>query len=213
MSIDMKFQEDRKIIVFDLGNVLIDWNIDYLYKAIIPDGRERAAFYERTRIKQIDHERDCGKPWEELFAPVVNKYPADAERILALRDRWSETAGAVIEGSVRILESLKRQGYPLYVGSNWARDTFDLVRDRMPFLSLFDGIQISSDIFCAKPDPEFYRHLERSFGFSLQKAIFIDDKEDNIASANACGMDGILFTTPEDLEQALASRGVRAPDG
>lgn len=43
MSIDMKFQENRKIIVFDLGNVLIDWNIDYLYKAIIPDGRERAA--------------------------------------------------------------------------------------------------------------------------------------------------------------------------
>ncbi len=32
--------------------------------------------------------------------------------------------------------------------------------------------------------------------------------EDNIASANACGMDGILFTAPEDLAQALEKRGI-----
>ena len=56
-----------------------------------------------------------------------------------------------------------------------------------------------------KPDPEFYKLLEKRFGVDLTESIFIDDREVNIEAAKNLGMTGILFKGIDDLKSNLKS--------
>jgi 2-haloacid dehalogenase len=199
----------KPIIVFDLGNVLISWDLDKLYAPLIPDENERAAFYKI--LYPIDAENDRGRSWAEILPSAIKLFPDKEPLFIALRDHWIKTLGYPIDGTVKILESLKTQGYRLYVGSNWGEETFALARPRMPFLDLFDGLQVSYAIKLLKPDIAFYEHLEKSFGFDLKESVFIDDRADNIEAAKKAGMDGILFLNPSQLSKDLALRGVTVP--
>ena len=61
----------------------------------------------------------------------------------------------------------------------------------------------------AKPDPKFYRLLEERFDVNLSECLFIDDREKNIAGAEAVGMKGLLFTGYEKLLQDLEALGIK----
>jgi putative hydrolase of the HAD superfamily len=63
-------------------------------------------------------------------------------------------------------------------------------------------------LLTAKPDPAIYRHTLDKLGVAAQEAIFIDDIPANIAAARALGIDGILFTTVEQLRRDLETRGL-----
>lgn len=95
-----------------------------------------------------------------------------------------------IEQTVALLKSLKKQGYPLYILSNWDKESFETMRTKCPeIFALFDGYIISGIVHLAKPDPRIYKELERQFPHA--EYVFIDDQKDNIATARACGWNAL----------------------
>ena len=56
-----------------------------------------------------------------------------------------------------------------------------------------------------KPEPEIYRCLLDTYMLNPRECIFLDDKEANIAGANACGIDGIVITSEDKLIEVLES--------
>ena len=44
-----------------------------------------------------------------------------------------------------------------------------------------------------KPQKEMYGHLFERFGLIPEECFFIDDVQENIEGARACGMDGYCF--------------------
>jgi 2-haloacid dehalogenase len=200
-------------VIFDLGGVLIDWNPRYLYRKLFVDdepGMER--FLAEVTTAAWNHSLDAGKPFAEGVAELIAKHPAERERIEAYHGRWIETISGPIIGTVEILEDLAEREVPLYAISNWAAETFDIVR-RDPayaFLDLFREIYVSGSLRMAKPEPAIFRHALGRIGGEPSESLFIDDVEKNIRAAAALGITVHHFTSPEGLAADLQQRGLLA---
>ncbi len=95
-----------------------------------------------------------------------------------------------IQQTVALLKSLKKKGYPLYVLSNWDKESFEKMLETYPeIFKLFDGYIVSGIVHLAKPDPRIYKELERQFPHA--EYIFIDDQKDNLATARECGWNAL----------------------
>lgn len=196
----------HKNVVFDLGNVLIEWDRRFLFEKLIDDPDELQWFLDNVFTMADNAELDRGTPLHEVAAAVVQRHPDHREHVLAFADRWPETLGGVIEGSVEILQELSERAVPLFALSNWGRDTFAMIEANYPFLSLFDGLVISGREGVVKPDPAIFELLCERHGLAPVDAVFIDDSGANVATAASLGFDALLFEHPEQLRQQLIER-------
>jgi len=195
-------------IVFDLGGVLIEWNPRYLYRQVFNDEAKMEWFLTHVCHSDWNLEQDRGRTFDEGVIEATKRHPEFAAEIALYRDRWNEMAPHAIMGTVDILEALHKKGAALYAITNWNQDTFRATRKRFPFLNLFRDIVVSGDERLIKPDPAIFHLLASRNGIKLTDSIFIDDVMKNIKGAEAVGMIGHHFISPEGLRQDLVSRGV-----
>ena len=200
-----------RVIVFDLGNVLIPWDRRWLFATLIDDPAALDHFCENVLSLDDNARLDAGLPLTELVADLVQRHPDHQATLEAFESRWDETVGPAINASVAILRSLLDAGHRCYALSNWNADTFAMIEGRYPFLTWFDDLVISGREGLIKPDPAIYRLLCDRHGFEPGDAVFIDDSPTNVAAAGALGFDAIVFESPDQLAADLADRGL--PDG
>ena len=200
---------DRKIttVIFDLGGVLVDWNPRYVYRKIFKDEQKIESFLKDVCNSEWNEKQDAGRPFLEAVNELVLVHPELKAEISAYFERWEEMLGGSIEGTVKILEELKRRGeYRLLGLSNWSGETFPIAKRRFPFLGLFENILVSGDEKLIKPDAKFFKLLETRFGVVPSEAVFIDDVQKNIDGAQRMGLKTIHFSTPENLRKELRER-------
>lgn len=195
-------------VVFDLGNVLIEWDRRFLFEQLIPDVDELQAFLDDVFTLEDNKALDRGMPLHDVAESVAARHPEQRELIMAFAERWPETLGDVIEGTVEILDELSRNGVPLYALSNWGRDTFAMIEPVYPFFELFDGMVISGREGVIKPDPKIYGVLCDRYDFEPEEAVFIDDSGANIATAMSLGFDALLFEHSGRLREQLVERSL-----
>jgi len=196
-----------KNVIFDVGDVLLDWN----------PGRVLQGFYaddsERERMKQlIFHHAD----WLELDRGAM------AEDVLL--QRIAERAGRPVpelnglfevvrdslhpkQDTVALLGSLSARGVPLYCLSNMPSKIYATLSQRFDFWRHFDGIVISGDIRMVKPEPAIFRHLLERYGLRAGDTVFVDDLPANVEAAQRLGLHGIVFENAAQCELALQSHG------
>ena len=196
------------VAVFDLGNVLITWDRRLLYGPMFASPVELEHFLTEVYSLEVNERFDRGQSLSAFTEQLALEHPRYAEQIFALRERWIETVGPVIAGTVAILAELRDARVPLYALSNWNADTFALVEPRHEFLQWFDGVVLSGREGLVKPEPAIYELLCARYGFAPHEALFIDDTAANVDAARAIGMKAELFTTPEKLRAALMTRGL-----
>ena len=99
-------------------------------------------------------------------------------------------------GVTQALEELKKAGFRLWLLSN-AQQVFTAYELRHLGLELyFDGIYLSSDYGCRKPDRRFYQALLTERGLDVRQCLMIgNDRETDIAGAMAAGMDTLYMHT------------------
>jgi 2-haloacid dehalogenase len=197
-----------KTIVFDLGNVLINWNPRNLYRKLFTDPAAMEHFLTHVCTSDWNLEQDRGRSWADAVALLSARHPTQAELIAAYAARWEEMLDGPIQGTVEILRELKIAGRPLYGLTNWSAETFPMARQRFEFLDWFDGIVVSGEVKLVKPDARIYRHLLDSYGLTAGETVFIDDSRANVDGANAVGLTGLHFTSPAALRRDLAAIGV-----
>ena len=190
-------------IIFDLGNVLIDWNPNHLFDKIFSKKEDKDYFYQNICTTEWHEKQDAGRPVEEATDELVQKHPKWEHAIRAFYARWKEMLGGPIEGSVAILKELKEKNYKLYALTNWSAELFKRTYDDYAFLHWFDGIVMSGEEKVNKPHEKIYQVLLDRYQIEPSKAIFIDDREKNIATAEKLGITGIIFESPEQLRQKI----------
>lgn len=72
---------------------------------------------------------------------------------------------------------------------------------RLGMADAFDALIVSAEEGLLKPDPAIYRLALRRLGVAPEQAVFVDDREENIAAARALGMHGVRFAS---FAQAMA---------
>ena len=198
-----------KAVIFDVGRVLIHWDIHLLYRKLLPNDDMIAEFIDEVDLYHHNLEFDRGIPIAEGIAALVEKFPHRKQLLQAFATRWEETVPGAIDGSVEILTELKAAHVPLYAITNFARENWQQTTARFPFLSdSFIDIVVSAHEGLVKPDPEIYNRLLQRNQLTAENSIFIDDTEKNVSGAVDVGIDAILFVDPQQLRRDLLKRGL-----
>ncbi|QZH76064.1 MAG: HAD family phosphatase [Erythrobacter sp.] len=195
-------------VVFDIGRVIIRWDLRYLFEKLIDDPAELDWFLANVVTEQWHHQQDEGRPLAEIVPERIARFPEHEPLIRAYAERFAETYPEHIPGTLDLIERLKARGVPLFGLSNFGADFWDVFHAGQPVFEGFGDIVVSGHEKLAKPDPAIYALAERRFGLPPQSLLFIDDKPENIAAAVARGWQGHVFTDAERLEQDLVARGL-----
>ena len=193
------------VVIFDIGNVLFDWNPRFLYERLIDDDRALDAFLRDVATKDWHFQHDAGRPFAETSAELAALHPQHADLIAAWGPRFNEQLGDMLSGMRALVDDLHARGVPLYAITNFSGEFWPPFRDREAALfDRFRGIVVSGDEDLTKPDPVIYRLALERFGIAAEDAVFVDDRADNVAAADAVGIRGLLFTDAEALRADLA---------
>lgn len=195
----------RRVVVFDLGGVLLDWNPRYLYRKLF-DGDEAAmeAFLIDVCSPDWNLAQDAGRSFDDAIAALMPKHRAWRSHIVAWRDRFGEMIPGALDDTVAVASELKERGVPLYALTNWPRETFPGQRARFGFMDWFEGIVVSGEEKVAKPDPRIFRVLLERYSLAAGEAVFIDDNPRNAEAAAALGIHGVHFRSAAELRRELA---------
>ena len=195
-------------VVFDLGGVLIDWDPRYLYRKLMAE-EEIEPFLAEIGFREWNHAQDAGGSWDDAVEALAARHPHRRDLIAAFPDRFPETLGGPIDGSVALLDELHRAGTTrLLALTNWSSGTFPHALATFGFLDRFEGIVVSGVEGVAKPDPALFRILLDRYGLVPHETVFIDDAPANVEAAAQLGLVALRFTEPEQLRADLSRLGL-----
>lgn len=194
-------------VVFDIGNVLIEWVPERFYDRVIGAGRRRALFAE-VDLHEMNDRIDRGANFHDTVAATAEAYPNHAEAIRMWHDNWLDIAQPEIPQSVALLRRLRAKGVPVFALTNFGIGTFDLARTRYDFLDEFDRAYVSGHMAVTKPEPRIYEMVEADSGLPPEALLFADDRPENIAAAAARGWRTHLFDGPEGWARRLVAEGL-----
>lgn len=194
-------------VIFDVGNVLIEWQPERFYDARIGADR-RAAMFTEVDLHGMNDVIDRGGPFRETVADWASRYPQWQAEILMWHDNWLDMATPEIPQSVRLLRALRAKGVPVHALTNFGIGTWEIALPAYPVLSEFDRAFVTGHMGVAKPDPAAFAHVEEQTRLPAAALLFADDRADNIAAAKARGWQTHLFTGPEGWAKRLVSAGL-----
>ena len=194
-------------VVFDIGNVLIEWNPERFFDGRIGAGRRRALF-DAIDLHAMNDAVDRGGDLATVVQDAARTHPDWRDEVLMWRDHWIDMVGPAIDGSVTVLRDLRAAGVPVFALSNFGRGTFAMAVPLYPFLAEFDRAYISGHMGVIKPDAEIYRRVEKDCGVAPEGLLFTDDRADNIATAQGRGWRTYLFDGPDGFRARLQSEGL-----
>lgn len=198
-----------KNVIFDVGRVLITWDLNSLFSELIGDQATIDNFTVETDFFNWNLQLDRGLSFKEGVRMQSEKNPKYAPVFEAFDKRWAETVPYTIDGSVTILKQLKKNGVPIYAITNFSHEKWPIACQMYPFLaSSFIDTIVSGEVKITKPEAAIYQVLLDRNNLKAEDCIFIDDTQANVDAACALGIDGILFTSSEQLQKDLQARGV-----
>lgn len=195
-------------VVFDVGRVLVEWDMRLLFAKLIPEA-ERLDWFCSTVITEEWHfQHDAGRDLAELVAERKAEFPGNDALIDAYATRFLETIPGNVPGSHEIVRDLAASGMPLFAITNFASPFWREYRATEPLFDLFGDIVVSGDEKLAKPDARIFDLAARRFGHAPQAMLFIDDNAANIASARDLGWQVHHFHGADALRADLSARGL-----
>jgi 2-haloacid dehalogenase len=199
---------DTLVPVFDLGGVFIDWNPMYLFRKLFPTEDEAQWFQDNICTKEWNLEFDAGDIYAEGVARLITRHPKYWREIKAYDDRWKETLGGFIDGTIAIHDELIAAELPTFAITNFSWEKWVSCLPDWPFLEKFDGVVVSGLEGLVKPDPRIYRVFCERYSLSPDACVFIDDSEPNVISARKFGMNAVHFRDPAQLRAELVAMGL-----
>lgn len=198
------------------------------YDALLCDLDGVVRFYDLAEVHALEQDAGLarGSTMAVAFAPETD-LPLLLGRIS--RDEWVAAIAGGLAGQVTAMQAQALARAFGYAPSSVDAEVVALLRqarERMPVVIVtnatvwldddlarlglddFTGSVVnSSRVGVAKPDPRIYRIAAAEAGVPPGRCLFVDDTEENVAAAGACGMLGVVHRDASDLRRALADHG------
>ncbi|WP_417451657.1 HAD family hydrolase [Kordiimonas sp.] len=199
--------DQTEAVLFDIGNVFVEWDPRNLYSKLIDDARELEVFLTDVVTLEWHTEHDRGRSFAEGVRLLADRFPEYEDLIRAFDERWNETIGPVFTETVSILEQLSEQGTRAYGLTNFSAEKWPTFCRQHAFTDLFDGVVVSGEEKLVKPDPRIYQVAIERFNLDPERTVYIDDRLDNVHAARQLGMIGHHFTGADKLAHELRAKG------
>lgn len=200
-----------KAVVFDIGNVLLEWHPERLFDSVIGEEKRKALFAE-VDLHSMNLDVDRGAPFKDTVFALAEKHPEWADEIRMWHDRWLDMASPAIPHSARLMTALQANGIPVFSLTNFGVDTYEFAAGHYPFMRQFDRDFISGHLRVLKPEAQIYEILETESGLSGEALLFTDDRPDNITAAAERGWKTHLFEHPQGWADRLVAEGLLKPE-
>lgn len=184
-----------KTIVFDLGNVVIDFHpTEYLNKLGFAD-EDVSCLVEIIFNNPKWNKLDRGEiQFEEYIMSLKKEFPKYAEAInKVFVGEWVGQLSPFKRETAKLIKELYNSGYSLYALSNISKPFYDDLQ-RYDFWKCFSGGTFSYQVKHCKPEPEIYSIFLKENELKAEDCFFIDDRIENIEAAKKHGIDGLVFT-------------------
>jgi putative hydrolase of the HAD superfamily len=197
-----------KNIIFDIGNVILDFNPKaYLSKKIS----------DTNKVLEVHKELFQSEEWvmldrgviteEEARKVIINRSKTNGDLIKLAFEGWYDIL-TPIESTVEVIKNLKELKYNLYFLSNFHLLAFEHITEKYDFFKLFDGGIVSYKEKLIKPEEAIYTRIVEKYNLNPKESIFIDDVEENIKGAKKLNFNTILLKDPTKLVEGLRAYGV-----
>jgi 2-haloacid dehalogenase len=200
--------EPPTTVIFDLGNVLLDWDPRRLYRSLIDDPAELDHFLTEICNREWHDVQDRGGSTRVGTEQLQARHPEHADLIAAFYPRWPEMTAGALPATVDVLAELRAAGIRLLALTNWPAETFTPARDRFDFFGWFEGIVVSGEEGVAKPDDEIFMLLLDRYRVDPATAVYIDDTAGHVETARRLGLAGVDYRGAAELRRDLAALGL-----
>lgn len=196
-----------KNIIFDLGNVLLDFNPEVYVKSKITEEKVEEIYkciFQSDEWPMLDRGTISE---EQAKTNIINRNIENQELINLVFENWYDIL-IPIESSVEVLKKLKQNGYSVYYLSNFHLAAFEHVTKKHDFFTIFDGGVVSYKEKLLKPEKEIYEKIIDRYDLEPSQTVFIDDMKENVKAAIRAGLKVILLKNPKDLKIELEKLNV-----
>ncbi len=200
-------------IIFDIGNVLVDFDWDGFMSRKFPGA-------DKNLIAKLDEDvwgsgrwdrLDAGDDPEKVFKSIVDYDPEHESELRKIFADVGETLRSRPATPVWLKELKSRslpggsqgENYRLLYLSNYSRYVMKANPEVLDFLPLLDGGVFSCDVKLIKPDPKIYETIAEKYKLIPSECVFIDDLEKNIKAAKNFGFHGIQFLNLKQAQDDL----------
>lgn len=202
---------DEKIrnIIFDLGGVLIDLDIERGVKILAEAGMTDVRhLLTGTNESGVFRAYECGDITTAQFRDelrIALGKPLGDEEI----DRiWNSMLLGVKPEKLDLLIELRKR-YHVYLLSNnnelhWKYGLQFFHYRGLEMEDFFERIFLSCRMHMAKPDPDIFRQVLKEAQLLPEETLFIDDSAANCEVASSLGIHAVHYTPGEDLKKLLA---------
>jgi putative hydrolase of the HAD superfamily len=203
-------QQPPRVLLFDLGGVLIDIDFSLALAAWAP--------YSRLPLVELQQAFRIDVPYErhergEIAAAAYFQHVADTLQLDATPAQIEAGWNAIFKGEItaaRQLVSQLRGRIPCHAFSNTNASHMDCLTRLYPALAdAFDTIFTSHQIGLRKPARAAFEHICRELATPPEAILFFDDLPENVEAANAAGLRGVHVRTTEDITAALRRNGIK----
>jgi putative hydrolase of the HAD superfamily len=211
-------------IVFDFGNVLMEWNPARLIEQHYPQSRR---LVESSRTSATPPAPDAlaaalsnHQDWFDFdrglidTATVANR---SAKRLgLAAVDLQAFITRIphvlpMLDDALSLMQALANGQHGshrvLYL-SNMPTEFAEVLEARCPWIARFEAGIFSGRVNLIKPDAEIYEVAEQRLNLDPAQTLFLDDSAPNVAAARARGSLAEIIDGPAAVRNALLKHGV-----
>lgn len=197
-----------KVVLFDLGKVLVDFDYAIAVRRIAARGRLTAEELGRIIMSApLLFRYELGLLTSEEFYKEICAVTGFCGQF----DEFSLAFGDIfvpIEPMVELHAMLRNQGTPTFILSNTNDLAVRHVRRTYPFFTDFQGYVLSYEHGVMKPEARIYEIAEKLCGHKGPEIFYIDDRPENIAAAAERGWQVVLQETPEKTRMAVQKAGL-----
>ncbi len=200
---------NTKHIIFDIGNVMINFDLTVLIDRIYREtGKSKLEFTRiLTRLRRQLVEVETGRISDDAFfahcTQVTGLQWGREDWVRA----WTDIYSINHPGRDLFLE-LHTLGRPVHLLSNLAEHNMEAIKRVDP--TFFDFGQhhfFSFQMGAHKPDPAIYRQACAILDAPSENCFFLDDLKENVNGAREIGMQAMRFSNADlpHIRDALAS--------
>jgi FMN phosphatase YigB (HAD superfamily) len=197
-----------KVVVFDLGKVLVDFDYSIAARRIASRGKmsfeNLAPFLSQSPLL---YRFETGFLTNEQFYSEV----CAATGFTGDLSEFCQTFADIfvpIESMVELNTTLRKRGIPTFIFSNTNDLAVGHIRRNFPFFNNFDGYILSYQHGAMKPDPKLYEVVESHTRRKGPEILYLDDRPENIATGAQRGWQVILQESPEKSRRAIQDLGL-----
>ena len=196
-----------KNIIFDFGNVLVQWHPELVYGEYFGDEAKAWWFLRHVADNDWRLRVDSGESMDKCIRELQEKQPEYKEAIGLYHSKWREMLTDEVPGMRELLQELiqlsTHQPINIFGLTNWSMETFPEAREHFGILQMIDRYVVSGAEGYVKPDPRLFQVLLDRYNLKAEECTFVDDNPTNVDAAKQMGMQGIVFTNADMLRNQL----------